>query len=51
MSPLLWEQCLATGVVVVTGVGQLQRDALSHMTGALSTCYLQYAKEVIVPSL
>ncbi len=47
MSPLLWEHCLATRVVVLTGVRQEQREAISHMSGAVSTCYLQYTKEVI----
>ena len=51
MSPLLWEHCLATRVVVLTGVRQEQREAISHMSGAVSTCYLQYTKEVITASI
>ncbi len=46
MSPSLWEQCLATRVIVLCGVGHQQREAIVAMNGCKSSYYLQHLTQV-----
>lgn len=51
MSPLLWEQCLATEVLVLTGVGRRHREAIIALSGSTSSYYLTHLTQVGVANV
>ena len=46
MSPLLWEHCIAAGVVVLKGVDRRQMEGVCHITGATPISYLTQCLKV-----
>ena len=45
-SPLLWEHCLSSGIVVLSGVAKRQMEGVCHLTKATPLSYLADCLEV-----
>ena len=46
VSPLLWEHCIANGVVIVKGLDRHILKGVCHITGATPTSYLTHCLKV-----
>ena len=46
VSPLLWEHCIANGIVILREVAKKQLEGVCHLTKATPQIYLAHCLEV-----
>lgn len=46
VSPLLWEHCIGTGIVILKGLDKRQVEGVCHLTGATPLSYLTHCSQV-----